>query len=100
MSKSSKPIPLAVSNELLAQIDHAATITARSRSELMRLAIEIGLADLRAISYDIAGTLHRAAKAAAAIPAYLQESTAPPTPQPEPPTPIQYPRPTRGKKAS
>jgi len=61
MSQSSKPIPLAVPNELLTQIDTAATRTGRSRSELMRLAIEIGLADLKAINYDIAATISNAA---------------------------------------
>jgi hypothetical protein len=34
------------------------------------------------------------------IPEYLQETTLPPESQPEPPTPIQYPRGSRGKKAS
>jgi metal-responsive CopG/Arc/MetJ family transcriptional regulator len=63
MSKSSKPIPLAVSNDLLAKIDQASVLTGRSRSELMRLAIEIGLAELRSVGYDIAGTIHQAAKA-------------------------------------
>ena len=61
MSQSSKPVPLAVPNELLKQIDTAATRTGRSRSELMRLAIEIGLADLKAINYDIASTISNAA---------------------------------------
>jgi hypothetical protein len=61
MSQSSKPIPLAVPNELLTQIDTAAARTGRSRSELMRLAIEIGLADLKAINYDIASTISNAA---------------------------------------
>jgi metal-responsive CopG/Arc/MetJ family transcriptional regulator len=61
MSQSSKPVPLAVPNELLTQIDTAATRTGRSRSELMRLAIEIGLADLKAINYDIASTISNAA---------------------------------------
>ena len=61
MSQSSKPVPLAVPNELLKQIDTAAARTGRSRSELMRLAIEIGLADLKAIDYDIASTLANAA---------------------------------------
>lgn len=63
MSQSSKPIPLAIPNALLEQIDAAAKLTGRTRSELMRLAIEIGIADLRAINYDIAGTIVRAAKA-------------------------------------
>jgi predicted DNA-binding protein len=61
MSQSSKPVPLAVPNELLTQIDTAASRTGRSRSELMRLAIEIGLADLKAINYDIASTISNAA---------------------------------------
>ena len=73
MSQSSKPIPLAIPNALLEQIDAAAKLTGRTRSELMRLAIEIGIADLRAINYDIAGSIVRAAKAQQEIPAYLRE---------------------------
>ena len=61
MSQSSKPVPLAIPNALLEQIDAAAKLTGRTRSELMRLAIEIGLADLKAINFDIAGSIVRAA---------------------------------------
>lgn len=79
MSQSSKPVPLAVPNELLKQIDTAATRTGRSRSELMRLAIEIGLADLKAINYDIASTLanaaHRPDPAPVAAPPYSATGT-------------------------
>lgn len=61
MSQSSKPVPLAVPNELLAQIDAAAAATGRTRSELMRLAIEVGLEDLRRIDYDLSGVIVDAA---------------------------------------
>ena len=76
MSQSSKPIPIAIPNELLAQIDAAAKATGRTRSELMRLAIEIGIVDLKAINFDIAGTIHQAAKAKQEIPGYLREESA------------------------
>jgi metal-responsive CopG/Arc/MetJ family transcriptional regulator len=83
MSQSSKPVPLAVPNELLKQIDNAATLTGRSRSELMRLAIEIGLADLKAINYDIAGTIVKAVHSRQEIPAYMCEEETPyPAPAP------------------
>lgn len=77
MSQSSKPIPLAVPNELLKQIDTAATLTGRSRSELMRLAIEIGLADLKAIKYDIAGTIVTAGRQPSPPPEWLREDPPP-----------------------
>ena len=87
MSKSSKPIPLAIPNALLELIDHAADATARTRAELMRLAIEIGIEDLRRIQYNIAGALVTQAHASVIHPTVVNMAMVAedPTPYTEPP---------------
>ncbi len=57
MSKRSRPIPLAVPDELLNRLDEAALRMGRTRAQVMRDAIEIGLEDLRRCNYDLAGAV-------------------------------------------
>jgi predicted DNA-binding protein len=57
MSKRSRPIPLAVPDELLCRLDEAAVRMGRTRAQIMRDAIEIGLEDLRRCGYDLAGAV-------------------------------------------
>lgn len=57
MSKRSRPIPLAVPDELLCRLDEAAARMGRTRAQIMRDAIEIGLEDLRRCDYDLAGAV-------------------------------------------
>lgn len=66
MSKSSKPIPIAIPNELLAHIDRVVKLTNKSRAEIMRQAMEVGLEDLRRCNYDVAGVIVDAAKGSSA----------------------------------
>lgn len=65
MSHSSKPIPLAIPNELLAKIDYATSrMPHKSKQDVMRMAMELGLLDLQAMDYDVEGHAWRAMKAA------------------------------------
>jgi hypothetical protein len=65
MSQSSKPIPIAIPNELLAKIDFAASrMPHKSKQDVMRMAMEFGLLDLEAMNYDVEGHAWRAMKAA------------------------------------
>lgn len=57
MSKRSRPIPLAVPDELLHRLDEVAARMGRTRAQIMRDAIEIGLEDLRRCGYDLAGAV-------------------------------------------
>ena len=57
MSASSKPIPISIPNELLDKINHVAALMNRSKQEIMRLAMEIGLEDLKRCNYDLAGAI-------------------------------------------
>jgi hypothetical protein len=96
MSNSSKPIPLAVPNALLAQIDAAAQHLHSSRSEAMRLAIQVGLADLKRTQYQVAECVVKCAHARASeLPLAAETPTSPiPTaqaPQERPPK-LRYPR--------
>jgi predicted DNA-binding protein len=66
MSKRSRPIPLAVPDELLNRLDAVAARMGRTRAQIMRDAIEIGLEDLRRCDYDLAGAVVDKAHAARA----------------------------------
>ncbi len=66
MSKRSRPIPLAVPDELLNRLDEVALRMGRTRAQVMRDAIEIGLEDLRRCNYDLAGAVVDKAHAARA----------------------------------
>lgn len=57
MSLSSKPVPIAIPNALLAIIDKVAEKMGKSKQEVMRLAMEIGLEHLKAIDYDVAAAV-------------------------------------------
>ena len=64
MSKQpSTPIPLRVNAALEAKIEEAARLTGMAKSDVMRLALEIGFEDLRRINYDIGGAVVDAARA-------------------------------------
>jgi hypothetical protein len=62
MSKSSKPIPVAIPNDLLAEIERVSAITDISKQDIMRLAMRIGLADMDAIEHDAAKLIQQAAE--------------------------------------
>lgn len=53
MSASSKPVPIALPNALLDKIQKVAGLTGRSQQDIMRLAMEVGLEDLKRINYDL-----------------------------------------------
>jgi len=59
MSASSKPIPIALPNELLTAIDQVAEKLNLTRSELMRLSMRIGLAEIGTVAEPIAKTVAR-----------------------------------------
>lgn len=80
MSKRSRPIPLAVPDELLQRLDAVAARMGRTRAQIMRDAIEIGLEDLRLCNYDLAGAVVDKAQAARArLLPIAAEKTAPTT---------------------
>lgn len=60
MSKTSTPTPIALPNDLIAEIAEAAEFTKMTKQDVMRLAMRIGLVDLRA-SQEIAGILQQLA---------------------------------------
>ena len=59
------PISLRLSPELTQDVQQATEMIGMSQAEVMRLSIAIGLKELRAIDYDIAGAAHTAAKSTA-----------------------------------
>ena len=61
MSASSKPIPLALPNELLDEIDFIAKKLNLTRAELMRLSMRIGLVEIGSIAEPIAQLVAREA---------------------------------------
>lgn len=62
MSKSSEPALLAIPNELHAKITMVAERRKTSKSEVMKLAMEISLEDIKRINYDVAGAVVDKAK--------------------------------------
>lgn len=60
MSQSSKPTPIALPNDLNAELDELAQSLKMTKQDLMRLAMRIGLVDLRAAK-DIAEVIQEAA---------------------------------------
>lgn len=56
-----KPIPIALPTDLLAQIDQAHQLTGLSKADIMRLCMRIGLVDLRAAEHDFPGIVKRIA---------------------------------------
>lgn len=59
MSASSKPIPIALPNELLGEIDAVAEKLNLTRAELMRLSMRIGLAEIGAVAEPLTKTVAR-----------------------------------------
>lgn len=57
MSQSSKPIPIAIPNELLAKIELAAEKLGLSKQDTMREAMKLGLAHYERINWDIQGAV-------------------------------------------
>lgn len=53
MSASSKPVPLALPHDLIAQIAFVAEQLGMSRQDTMRLSMRIGLEDLKRIDYRV-----------------------------------------------
>lgn len=62
MSQSSKPIPIAMPNALAEKIKNVCDITDLKQQEVIRLAIAIGLEDMKRANYDIAGAIVDAAE--------------------------------------
>lgn len=67
MSKSSKPVPIALPNEMVDQIRQICDLTQMSQQEVMRWAMRVGIEDLRRIDYNIAGAIVDKAKSTATI---------------------------------
>lgn len=100
MSKRSRPIPLAVPDELLNRLDEAALRMGRTRAQIMRDAIEIGLEDLRRCGYDVAGAVvDKAHSAQAKLLPIAAEKTAPTTVTP-PAERVTYPAARKRAKAT
>lgn len=59
MSASSKPTPIAIPNDLAANIDEVSTLTGLSKQDVMRLCMRIGLVDLKAAEHDIPGSIQQ-----------------------------------------
>ena len=57
MSQSSKPIPIAVPNDLLAKIELDSTKLGWSKQDTMREAMKLGLAHYERINWDIQGAV-------------------------------------------
>ncbi len=91
MSKRSRPIPLAVPDELLSQLDEAALRMGRTRAQVMRDAIEIGLEDLRRCDYDVAAAVVDKAQAARARLLPIAAEKTAPTPATPPAERVTYP---------
>ena len=100
MSKRSRPIPLAVPDELLNRLDEAALRMGRTRAQIMRDAIEIGLEDLRRCDYDLAGAVVDKAHAARAklLPIAAEKSV--PGPVTSPAERVTYPPARKRDKAA
>ena len=57
-----KPIPLRLSDDTLEKIQLVARHTGKTQQEVIRLAMEVGLEDLKRCNYDIAGAIVDRAK--------------------------------------
>jgi len=64
MSASSKPIPIAIPNDLVSKIDLATSRMGKSKQEVMRIALSLGLLDLEQMNYDLEGHAWKALQAA------------------------------------
>ena len=61
MSQSSKPIPIAISNDLLAKIEYAAEKLGWTKQDTMREAMKLGLKFYERIGWDTTGAILDAA---------------------------------------
>ena len=88
MSSKSRPIPLALPTALLSKLDKTAALMNRTRAQLIRDTIEIGLEDLRRCGYNIAAAAvdkaHSPAPPATLPPPKVAEAPSP-YPGPDPP---------------
>jgi hypothetical protein len=57
MSASSKPTPIAIPNDLAEKIEKVAALVHLSKQDVMKLAMRIGLEDLKRCNYDIAAAI-------------------------------------------
>jgi hypothetical protein len=57
MSASSKPTPIAIPNDLAEKIEKVAGLVHLSKQDVMKLAMRIGLEDLKRCKYDIAAAI-------------------------------------------
>ncbi len=62
MSKSSKPTPIALPNEMVDRIKEVCDRLQMSQQEVMRLSMRIGLEGLANINHDLVGIVNEAAK--------------------------------------
>ena len=97
-----RTIPLRLSPETVDRIAEAARLTGLAQSDLMRLAMAIGIEDLKKVNFDLAKLVSdaanpsesgqlRALRAAEEVREYHAESA---------PTPIKYPKGKRGRASS
>lgn len=61
-SEYGKPIPLRLSDDTLEKIQLVARNTRKTQQEVIRLAMEVGLEDIKRCNYDIAGAIVDRAK--------------------------------------
>ncbi len=91
MSSKSRPIPLALPTALLSKLDETAALMNRTRAQLIRDTIEIGLEDLRRCGYSIAAAVVDKAHSAVApqleslpLPKVAEDSSSEPVPDRSP----------------
>jgi len=89
MSSKSRPIPLALPTALLSKLDETAALMNRTRAQLIRDTIEIGLEDLRRCGYSIAAAVVDKAHSTAPLdslplPKVAEDSTSEPVPDRSP----------------
>ena len=75
MSSKSVITQLRFEPGLLAKITEAAERTGLSKADVMRLAMETGLEDLRRVDFDLPGLLSRAARPDLSAPSVRQTQT-------------------------
>jgi metal-responsive CopG/Arc/MetJ family transcriptional regulator len=66
------PVPINMPRALLDKIEEAAALTGLSRQDVIRLAVRIGLEDLRRCNFDIAGAIVDKAKGEASNVTYAK----------------------------
>jgi hypothetical protein len=71
-AKKRTPASLRMDERLLAKVEVAMQATGLSQAEILRIALAVGLEDMRRIDYDIAGAIVDKAKPASSQVSYLK----------------------------